>query len=124
MRVEFYRPDDSQKVVAVARWDGREAVIDGADDESTGAAVARIFKPTPVVVDDPSLRTLGVHGESMLQPGSLKWFREAAWTRAPKSGLAVRFVPEVGPERGYDPAAQYRDFDEVIELLEKPEGQT
>ena len=122
MRVEFYRPEDPKAVVAVASWDGHEAVIERTNGEATGAAVHRIFRATPVAVDDASLRTLGAHGEAMIQPGSLKWFREAAIARAPKAGLAARFVPEVGLNRGFDPAAQYRKFDDVIESLGSPEG--
>jgi hypothetical protein len=53
-----------------------------------------------------------------LQPGDLEWFRAVAQSRATdESGLAARFVPGtiVG---GFDPAANYRRFEEQIERLD------
>ena len=111
--MEFYR-DDPAKVVGTARWDSREAVLERAEDEATGHAILRIFRPTPVVADDAALRTLSGRGESVLEPGSLDWFREAALTRAPTIGLTPRFVPDMEPGEGYDPAAQYRKFGEQM----------
>ena len=52
-----------------------------------------------------------------MQPGTLEWFREVAKARATQeSGLSARFVPGV-TEGGYDPAAQYRTFEESVERL-------
>ena len=69
-------------------------------------------------MDDASLRGAGSHGEQMLQPGTLAWFRSVAQFRVPgETGLAARSVPGV-TVGGYDPAANYRRFSEQIERLE------
>jgi hypothetical protein len=115
VRAELYRPDAPEEVVAVAHWDGQAATIEGVGGGVDG--LDRLFRPIPVVVDDPSLRQLGTRGESLLQPGSLEWFRGALLSRAPTLGLSVRFVPEVAPGRGWDPAADYRTFERQIERL-------
>lgn len=117
VRAEFYRPDDAERVVAVVRWDGRRAVVEAEGE--LGEALARVFRLTPVVVEDASLRTLGASGEAMVQPGSVDWFRLAAVTRAPEAGLRARLVPEVR-EGGWDPAAAYRSFTEVVQQLVTP----
>jgi len=52
----------------------------------------------------------------MLEPGTFEWFRSALLGRAPALGLSVRFVSSVR-EGGWDPAAQYRTFDEQVERL-------
>ena len=117
MRAEFYRPDDPAEVVGAARWDGRTARVE-AGDQDTGSAISRVFRPTPVVVDDPSLRPLGAHGESVVQPGSLDWFRAAAVTRSDEEGLRVRFVPQVRVGGGWDPASAYRTFRQTVARLE------
>ena len=118
MDVEYYQPEDEQKLtVATASWDGREVAITSNDDELR-ASLAHAFRRTPVVVDDPALRRLGASGPSTLQPGDLEWFRAVARSRATdESGLAARFVPGtiVG---GFDPAANYRRFEEQIERLD------
>ena len=115
MKVEFHRPDDRDTVVATATWDGsRASVSSGALD--VAAAVWKIFRPTPVVVDDAAYRRQGTRGEVLLQPGSLEWFRAAAHVRGPEAGLVARFVPGVG-EGGFDPASNYRTFEEVVERL-------
>jgi hypothetical protein len=107
IRAELYRSDAPDTVVAEATWspngpslDARDASVEGLD---------RLFRPTPVVVDDASLRQLGAQGESLLQPGSLEWFRAALLARAPALGLAVRFVAE-DVRNGWDPASNYRTF--------------
>ena len=88
------------------------------DDPAVTASVERAFRPTPVVVDDPTLRPSGTHGEVMLQPGDLGWFRAVAQVRvAAETGLVARVVPGV-VRGGYDPAANYRRFTEQIERLE------
>ncbi len=118
MDVEYYRPDDEQKLtVASVHWDGREVTVT-SDDPSVRDALAGAFRRSPVVVDDPSLRRLGTHGPSTLQPGDLEWFRAVARYRATdETGLVARFVPGriVG---GFDPAANYRRFEEQIERLD------
>ena len=77
----------------------------------------RIFKRTPVVVNDPAYLSLGAHGESVVQPGDAVWFRAAAYARAPAEGLKVRIVPEVEAQGGWDPAAAYRTFREDVGRL-------
>ena len=113
MRVELYRPEDPQTVVAVSRWEGGRPIVE-TDDEDLRPIVARMFRPTPVVVDDPALRYPGTHGESVLQPGSVEWFRAAALVRAPQEGLAARIVPEAAGGGGWDPAAAYRTFRQAV----------
>ena len=75
-----------------------------------------LLRPTPVVVDDPSLRPPGTSGDVLLEPGSSAWFRaalldarRAARSARPLRGLADRrrlgsrrVVPVV---RGADRAA-------------------
>jgi hypothetical protein len=119
MDVEFYDPDDEQKLaVATARWDGEHVTIT-AEDTELRDRLAHAFRRVPVAVDDASLRRMGTSGEVVLPPGDLEWFREVAETRVPKeTGLAARFVAQtvVG---GYDPAANYRPFDEQVERLDE-----
>ena len=114
MRAELYRPDAPNVVVAVATWDGRQARLDVKDASVPG--LDRIFRPTPIAIDDPALRHPGTSGPVVLQPGDLEWFRAALLTRAPELGLAVRIVSGavVG---GFDPASQYRSFEEQVERL-------
>jgi hypothetical protein len=114
VRAELYLPDDPETVVALALWDGATARMQAGEGAPEGTA--DLLRPTPIVVDDPSLRRIGTHGESVLQPGTLEWFRQALLSRAPALGLAVRFVPGVR-EGGWDPAAQYRTFEEQVERL-------
>jgi hypothetical protein len=109
IRAELYRPDAPDAVVAVATWSPAGPSLDVR--ESTAEGIDRLFRPTPVVVEDASLRQLGARGESLLQPGSLAWFRAALQTRAPELGLAVRFVAE-DVRNGWDPASNYRTFEE------------
>jgi len=86
------------------------------EDPSVAGCVARIFRPTPVVVDDAAYRSEGTHGEVVVQPGTLEWFRAAALTRAGEAGLVARLVPgEL--EGGWDPAALYRTFEETMDRL-------
>jgi hypothetical protein len=116
MRAEFYDAGDREAVVAVARWDGRTVHVDGADPDVVDR-VRRVFRPTPVVVDDPALRPLASHGEAMIQPGTLEWFRTAATARGAESGLGVRIVPEVQGQGGWDPASAYRTFRQTVAHL-------
>jgi hypothetical protein len=118
MRAELYRPPpvdgEPDTVVAVATWrDGRasiEVLDPGASDLDT------IVRPTPVAVDDASLRAQGTRGEVLLQPGDRDWFAAAVRSRGQALGLSVRFVTEPGPG-GWDPASQYRRFDQQIDKL-------
>ena len=137
LRIEFHEPQEAPEpppkgappgppppppppppAVATVVWaDGRAAVE--ADDPGVRDAIERAYRPTPVVVDDPSLRFPGTRGESLLQPGDLEWARGVALVRVPKeTGLVPRFVPGV-TVGGYDPAANYRRFPEQIERLER-----
>ncbi len=114
MRAELYRPEEPEAVLASAMWDRGAVRIEPAAGAPEG--LADILRPTPIVVEDPSLRRLGTHGETLLQPGTLEWFRSALLTRAAAFGLEVRFVPGVRAG-GWDPAAQYRSFEDQIERL-------
>ena len=116
MRVAFHRPDEPDTVVATAIWRNGTVTVE-AEDDAIRHTLMRAFRPTPVVVDAPALRRQGTHGEVIVQPGTLEWFREVAKTRATQeSGLSARFVPGV-TEGGYDPAAQYRTFEQSVERL-------
>jgi hypothetical protein len=112
VRAELYRPEAPETVVAVATWSQGRASLEVLDPSVAGAG--ELLRPTPVVVDDPSLRAPGTHGDPLLEPGSLVWFRAALTTRAEALGLRARFVATeiVG---GWDPAASYRSFDEQVE---------
>lgn len=115
MKVEFHTRDDPETVVGTATWDGTQASVESGDDE-VAAKLWRIFRATPVVVDDAAYRRMGTRGEVAVQPGSLEWFRAAAQVRAPEAGLVARVVPGV-TEGGFDPAAGYRTFEEAMERL-------
>jgi hypothetical protein len=114
IRAELYRHDTPEEVVAVATWrDGSGRI------EATGEAIDgldSLLRPTPVVVDDAALRPLGTHGDVALSPGSPVWFRAALSLRAGSLGLSVRFVAE-DVRNGWDPAANYRTFEEQIGRL-------
>lgn len=116
MRVEFYRPEAPDSAVGAATWNDGSVEID-AGDETVRGALARAYRATPVVIDDAAYRRLGTAGEVVVQPGTLEWFRAATRVRATaESGLSGRFVPGV-TEGGFDPAAQYRTFEETVERL-------
>ncbi len=128
MKVDFYRPapppsDDQPDaeapppvLVGSATWVDGEPVVDCAD-EDLRTTRDRAYRKTPVVTDDASYRRLGTHGEVLIHPGDLEWFRAASFVRVPaETGLDVRLVPRV-TEGGFDPAAGYRPFEETIERL-------
>lgn len=115
MRAELYRLEAPEDTVAIALWDGVRASIEPAEGEAL-EGLDRILRPTPVMVDDPALRRQGTHGEVLLQPGTLDWFRWALLTRGRELGLGVRFVSGVR-EGGWDPAAQYRTFSQQVGRL-------
>jgi hypothetical protein len=112
---EFFRPDAPDQVVARAAWDGRRVVIpeDGGDPQAS-KALRRIFRPAPVVVDDPSLRAAGTAGPAALEPGDLRWFMAAVGSRAQAEGLEARFVATGARGFGWDPAGAYRTFAEAV----------
>jgi hypothetical protein len=112
VRAELYRPDAPESVVAIATWSDGRANLEVLDPSIE--RLDTLMRPTPVVVDAPSLRPPGTHGEALLEPGSSAWFRAALQTRAEPLGLRVRFVTRqiVG---GWDPAASYRSFDEQVD---------
>ena len=130
MRIEFLPLEDHDQVVGSAVWDGHRAVLE-ASEEPVRSSLERIFLASQVVVEDGSFRYLGATGEAVLQPGSLDWFREAALARSKEQGLRARIVPEVQGEGGWDPAAAYRPFREIMKRLtdsktgrrEEPEAQ-
>ncbi|MFN2545371.1 MAG: hypothetical protein ABR600_12515 [Actinomycetota bacterium] len=112
MKAEFSRNGS----VATATWDGGRAVVK-SDDPSLRETVQQVFRPTPVVVQGA-----GPHAsaEAVLQPGSVEWFRAAAFSRAEPAGLSVRVVPEVVGKGGWDPAAAYRTFRQsMADLIER-----
>ncbi|MBA3691791.1 MAG: hypothetical protein H0W82_10340 [Actinobacteria bacterium] len=116
MRVELYRSEAPDTVVATATWRGSSVSVDGGDD-ALRVRIVHAFRPTPAVVDDASYRQQGTRGETVVQPGSLEWFRAVVQTRVTvDTGLAARFAPGI-TEGGYDPAAQYRTFQDSIARL-------
>jgi hypothetical protein len=118
MRVEFLRGQGEDRVVVgAARWSDGDVTIASEDDE-VRERLAHAFRRTSVAIDDASYRRLGTHGEVVVQPGDLEWFRAVALARVPsETGLAPRFVPGV-TAGGYDPAAGYRTFEQQVERLD------
>jgi hypothetical protein len=118
MKAELYRPPpaegEAETVVAVATWEDGRASVEILDPAVPG--LDAVVRPTPVVVDDASLRPQGTHGEVLLQPGDRDWFVAAVRTRGQALGLSVRLVPDAGPG-GWDPASQYRRFDQQVDKL-------
>jgi hypothetical protein len=116
VKVELHLPDQPDDVVASVSWIDGQPVID-TEDDILRSTLQRVFRRTPVVIDDPSYRRMGTAGEVLIQPGDLEWFRAVVQARIPaEAGLAGRFVPGV-TEGGFDPAAGYRTFEEQIERL-------
>jgi hypothetical protein len=130
VKVEFYRPapaaerDDAEaappSLVGTATWTDGEPVVECADEELR-ATLQRAFRKTPVVTDDASYRRFGTHGEVLIQPGDLEWFRAAAFLRAPaEAGVAAPQVTGV-TEGGYDPAPDYRRLEDASERDSTPQ---
>lgn len=122
MQAVFYMPGDAEREIAEtpvgsAAWNGSRVEITGAADDAAREVIRRVFRETPVVVDDGSLRTLAGSGPSLVEPGSDTWFRQAAVVRARQAGVSVRFVGALRAGDGYDPAAQYTDFRDVVSGL-------
>jgi hypothetical protein len=110
-------PPPPEPAVATVGWEQGEVVVE-SDDRALADRLRHAFRPTPVVIDDPSLRPAGTRGELVLQPGDLEWVRAVAQVRVPAEvGLVPRYVtgPQIG---GYDPAANYRRFREQVERLD------
>lgn len=118
MRAEFFEPDSPDQIVGTARWDGADVRIE-ADDDKARVLLIRMFRRTPVSIDDPALRAAGATGPVVLPPGSLRWFQATARTRSQVEGLSVRLVPEGRDSVGWDPAGAYRTFGEVVERNER-----
>lgn len=120
MLAEFFKPDAPDKVVGRVVWDGRRAVVldDGTEPDVTEALTC-VFRPVPVVVDDPSLRSAGSGGPAMLEPGDLQWFMAAARSRAGAEGMAARLVATGARGFGWDPAGAYRTFAEAVERRDR-----
>lgn len=116
MKVELHRPDEPDAVVATIAWTDGRPVVD-TQDESLRESLEKVFRLTPVVIDDASYRRLGTAGEVLIQPGDLEWFRAVVQARIPaEAGLVGRFVPGIS-QGGFDPAAGYRTFEAQIERL-------
>ncbi len=117
MRAEFYRDrQGSKEMIGSATWTGSGITLEARTDDAP-SIIGTIFRPTPVAVDDPSLRSFGTRGEVVLQPGSMQWFLAAARTRGQAEGLEVRLVAEEAPVMGWDPAGAYRTFVSSAERL-------
>jgi hypothetical protein len=117
VRADFYRDaDGSAEPVGTATWSQSGITVE-ARTEDARSILARIYRPTPVAVDDPSLRSFGTSGEVVLQPGSVPWFLAVARTRGQEEGLRVRFVTDDAAVMGWDPAGAYRTFMSSAERL-------
>jgi hypothetical protein len=120
MRAVFVRPDAPDSPVGQAVWSGRGVSISAeGDDEGVRTSLTRVFRPTPVAVDEPALRPAGTAGPVVLPPGSLAWFQAVARVRGADEGLGVRFAPDGPSGSGWDPAGAYRPFREAGELRER-----
>jgi hypothetical protein len=117
VKAEFHGADDPDTIVATARWMGGGRVEVQSEDPAVAEQLNVAYRRTPVVTDDASYRRLGTHGEVVIQPGDLEWFRAASQVRAPATtGLVGRLVPGI-TEGGFDPAAGYRRFEDQVERL-------
>jgi hypothetical protein len=116
VRVRFAKPDAPEQIVAEASWDGSQVRFD-AEEQDVREALQRIFRPTPIVLEDRSLLPAGTSGAVELEPGSLQWFLGAARVRAEAAGFKAVFVPEGTGQPGWDPAGGYRPFARQVERL-------
>lgn len=104
MRAEFTRAGAPEQPAGAAVWDGRAAVLD-ATEPGSREVLERVFRLTPVVVDDPAVRSTGAEGPAVISPGTLDWFRYAALSRGAAEGLTVRLSQDHPPR--WDPAGDY-----------------
>jgi len=109
MRALFYRPDDPERVLGEVRYVDGSAEVRSSEDRTLDA-LTRVFRPAPVVIDDPAFRQAGTSGPAVVHPGGPLWFQAAARVRGSEEGLGVRFVPEEDRAIGWDPAGAYRSF--------------
>jgi hypothetical protein len=109
VRAELFRPESPDRVVALATWSEAGADLEILDGSADG--LDRLLRKTPVVVPGGFPKQIGRQGDTVEQPGSPEWFRTALLTRAGSVGLGVRFV-EDDLTNGWDPAANYRTFDQ------------
>lgn len=114
MRAEFFHADEPDTLVGSATWNGRSTAIDAGGDADVHDVLERIFRPIPVVADDPALRPVGSTGPVLLEPGDLRWFMTAARSRGASEGLGVRLVVDDAGGMGWDPAGAYRPFLSVV----------
>lgn len=117
MRAEFFRKRIPDKVIGVAEWDGREVAVQ-AKNAPVRQVLDRIFRPSPVVVEDPAMRPAGSHGPAILAPGGLGWFMAAARVRGQQEGLGVRFVTDRAG--GWDPAGSYEPMNAWVSRQQGP----
>ena len=111
MRVEFSRPEDPESVVGTAFWEDGAVRLESSD-EGVRATLAQVFRASPVVVEDATLRTAGASGETVVEPGDLEWFRVAARVRGEREGLSARLVSDSA--LGWDPAGSYDPMGAVV----------
>jgi hypothetical protein len=116
VRVRFAKPDAPERIVAEASWDGSQVRFD-AEGQDVQDTLQRIFRPTPIVLEDPSLRPAGTSGPVELEPGSFQWFLGASRVRGEVAGFKAVFVPDGTGEPGWDPAGGYRPFARQVERL-------
>ncbi|HEV8681688.1 MAG TPA: hypothetical protein VGS09_02785 [Actinomycetota bacterium] len=112
IRAEFFRPRTPETVIGVVEWDGRQPRIE-AKNTAVRDVLSRIFRPTPVAVDDSSTRPLGASGETVLEPGDLDWFIAAGRVRSRQERLGIRFVATMAG--GWDPAGAYQPIRAWVE---------
>lgn len=112
IRAEFFRVRTPETVIGTVEWDGRQPRVE-AKNTAVRDVLTRIFRPTPVPVDDASTRPLGASGETLLEPGDLDWFIAAARTRSRAERLGVRLVASMSG--GWDPAGSYRPMRAWVE---------
>src|ERR687883_41317 len=95
MRAEFYRPEAPEEPIGSAAWTGgTTGVRIAARTEDDRRVLEYVFRPTPVVDDDPSLRVFGTTGPATLQPGTFRWFEAVARIRGLSRGLDVRLIAD------------------------------
>ena len=114
MKAVFFRADQRDTPIASVTW-SKDGPSMAEDDDAARGEMEAIFHGSPVVVDDPSLRSFGTSGPVVLQPGTVRWFRAAAVVRGARRGLQVRFVADDAEPVGWDPAGAYRPFDAVVD---------